>query len=72
MAANPIDYRGDTLKATRDIRTRLKTARAGRTFAIVCSEDQVIRLLREITYNDGMIVNRASSDEGVFITVRKI
>lgn len=71
MKDTVIDYRADTLAATRDIRTRLKTARSGQTISFICQEEQVVRLLREITFQDGTIISRTASDEGVFITVRK-
>jgi hypothetical protein len=43
----------------------------GHTINFVCNEDQVIRLLREITYNDAVIINQETTAEGVFITLRK-
>jgi hypothetical protein len=46
-------------------------ARAGQIIRLICSEDQVIRLLREITYSDGVIIHKENGDEGVLITVRK-
>jgi hypothetical protein len=66
-----IDYRDNTLGATRDIRARLKMAKAGQTVSFVCNEEQVVRLLREITFQDSTIISRTTSEEGVFITVRK-
>ncbi|MBW2471412.1 MAG: hypothetical protein JRE18_04980 [Deltaproteobacteria bacterium] len=66
-----IDYRNDTLGGTRDIRVRLKMASSGKTISFVCREDQVVKLLREITFQDGTIISRTSTEEGVFITVRK-
>ena len=71
MKDNFIDYRGNTSGAPRDVRTRLKNARAGHTFNFICNEDQIFRLLREITYHDGMIVNKDTTDEGVLLTIRK-
>jgi hypothetical protein len=66
-----IDYRSNDLGAARDIRNRLRTARSGQTFKFVCTEDQVVKLLREITFQDGMIISRSTNAAGVFITVRK-
>jgi len=71
MKDNFIDYRDNSLGATRDIRARLKTARSGHTLSFVCNEEQVVRLLREITFQDSTIISRTTSEEGVFITVRK-
>lgn len=71
MKDKVIDYRGNTLAATRDIRTRLRMARSGQTISFVCREEQVVRLLREITFQDGTIISRTTSDEGAYITVRK-
>lgn len=39
--------------------------------SIVCNEAQVIRLLREITYNDGVITHQETTAEGVYLTIRK-
>jgi len=66
-----IDYRDNTPMAARDIRTRLKMARTGHTINLICNEEQVIRLLREITYNDGVIISRDTTEEGVFLKIRK-
>jgi len=71
MKGRFIDYRGNSLAASQDIRKRLKLANSGQTINIVCKEEQVIKLLREITYYDGVIVNRDTTDKGVFITIRK-
>jgi hypothetical protein len=71
MKDNFIDYRDNTLGATRDIRARLNKARSGHTLSFVCNEEQVVRLLREITFQDSTIISRTTSEEGVFITVRK-
>ena len=71
MKNKVIDYRVNTLAATRDIRARLKMAKSGQTISFVCSEEQVVRLLREITFQEGTIISRTSSDEGAYITVRK-
>jgi hypothetical protein len=65
------DYRGNTLGASRDIRARLKMAKSGQTICFICNDDQVLRLLREITFQEGTIISRKTGDEGVFITVRK-
>jgi len=66
-----LDYRANTLEATRDIRARLRRAESGHTISFICSEEQVVRLLREITFQDGTIISRTARDEGVSITVRK-
>jgi len=66
-----IDYRDNDLVAGRDIRARLKKAGSGQTISFVCSEDQVVKLLREITFQDGKIISRSENEEGIFITVRK-
>lgn len=71
MKNNLIDYRGNTQGAIRDIRSRLKRAGVGYTFNIACSDDQIIRLLREITDYDAVIISRDTTDEGIFITIRK-
>jgi hypothetical protein len=71
MKNKVIDYRVNILAATRDIRARLKMARSGQTISFVCKEEQVVKLLREITFQDGTIISRTTSDEGVHITVRK-
>jgi len=71
MKNKVIDYRVNTLAATRDIRARLKMAMSGQTISFVCSEEQVVRLLREITFQEGTIISRTTSDEGAYITVRK-
>jgi hypothetical protein len=71
MKDKVIDYRANILAATRDIRARLRMARSGQTISFVCKEEQVVRLLREITFQDGTIISRATSDEGIHITVRK-
>ena len=66
-----IDYRNNKLGAARDIRKRLKMANTGHTINIICKEEQVIKLLREITFYDGVIVNRDTTDKGVYLTIRK-
>lgn len=71
MKNKVIDYRVNTLAATRDIRALLKMARSGQTISFVCREEQVVRLLREITFQGGTIISRTASDEGAYITVRK-
>ena len=71
MKDTVIDYRADTLAATRDIRARLKMAGSGQTISFVCKDEQVVRLLREVTFQDGTIISRTVNDEGVLITVRK-
>ena len=71
MKNKVIDYIVNTLAATGDIRARLKMAKSGQTISFVCSEEQVVRLLREITFQEGTIISRTTSDEGAYITVRK-
>lgn len=66
-----IDYRSNDLRAARDIRNRLRTARSGQTINFICTEEQVVKLLREITFQDGIIISRSTNKEGVIITVRK-
>ena len=66
-----IDYRGNTLGAARDIRKRLKMAKAGHTINVVCTEDQTIRILREITFHDGIVISEETTEDGVFIAIRK-
>lgn len=66
-----IDYRNDTLGAVRDIRKRLKMARAGHVISFVCNDAQIIRLLREITYSEGVIIHQETTADGVYITIRK-
>lgn len=66
-----IDYRSNDLRAARDIRNRLRAARSGQTINFICTEEQVVKLLREITFQDGMIISRSTNKEGVIITVRK-
>jgi hypothetical protein len=66
-----IDYRGNDLGATRDIRNRLRAAQSGQTINFICSEEQVVKLLREITFQEAMIISRIANQEGVHITVRK-
>jgi len=46
-------------------------AKVGQVINFICSEEQAIRLLREITYNDGLVIRKESSAEGLRITVRK-
>ena len=46
-------------------------ARAGQIFSFVCDENQVSRILRVIVDNDGLISDKTSKPEGVFMTVRK-
>ena len=46
-------------------------ARTGQIINFICGEEQVIRLLREITYNDGVITRQEKTHEGVHITIRK-
>jgi len=46
-------------------------ATAGQIFSFVCNEDQVSRILRVIVDNDGLISDRKSKPDGVFMTVRK-
>ncbi len=46
-------------------------ATAGQTFSFVCEENQVSRILRVIVYNDGVITDEVSNQDGVFITVSK-
>lgn len=71
MKDNLIDYRNNPLGAGRDIRARLRAAAPGQHLSFVCSEDQVVKLLREITFQDSTIISRTTKEEGVFITVRK-
>jgi hypothetical protein len=66
-----IDYRSNDLGAARDIRNRLRAARSGQKINLICTEEQVVKLLREITFQDGMIISRSTNKEGVIITVRK-
>ena len=66
-----IDYRDDCWKGIKDVKKRLKLARAGQTFNFICKENQISRILRVIVYNDGMITNRMDNKDGIFITVRK-
>jgi hypothetical protein len=46
-------------------------ARAGQIINLLCNEEQLIRLLREITYNDGVIIRQENRKDGVYITIRK-
>jgi len=71
MKDKVIDYRVNTLAATRDIRARLRMAKSGQAISFVCREEQVVRLLREITFLGGTIISETTSDEGAYITVRK-
>jgi len=71
MEYSSIDYRGNTPRAARDIRTRLKMAGPGHVINIICNEEQLIRLLREITYNDGVITAKEIIEQGVHLTIRK-
>ena len=66
-----IDYRDDCCKGVKDVRRRLKMARAGQIFSFVCDENQVSRILRVIVDNDGLISDKTSKPDGVFMTVRK-
>jgi TusA-related sulfurtransferase len=66
-----IDYRGDTRRAARDLRARLRIAGSGQVINFVCNDEQVIRLLREITFNDGVITKQETTEKGVSITIRK-
>ena len=66
-----IDYRGDCWKGVKDVRRRLKIAKAGQTISFVCEKNQVSRILRVIVYNDGIITDEVSNPDGVFITVSK-
>jgi hypothetical protein len=45
--------------------------RPGHSINIACSEEQLIRLLREITYNDGVITGKKITPEGIYLTIRK-
>jgi hypothetical protein len=45
--------------------------RAGHVINFVCNDEQIIRLLREITYNDGVITHQETTAEGVYVTIRK-
>ena len=71
MEEHWIDYRGDTRKATRDLRARLGMANSGHRINFICNDEQLIRLLREITFNDGLIAKQERTEEGVYITIRK-
>ena len=66
-----LDYRNRTPEAVRDIRSRLKKARSGQTVSFICNEDQVVKLLREITFHDSAIISRTTEDDKICITVRK-
>ena len=66
-----IDYRSNDLEATRGIRNRLRAASSGQIFSFICTEEQVVKLLREITFQDGMIISRTTNEKGVLMTVRK-
>ncbi len=46
-------------------------ARAGHVINFVCNDAQIIRLLREITYSEGVIIHQETTAEGVYITIRK-
>ena len=46
-------------------------AKVGQTISFICEENQVSRILRVITYNDGVITDRVAKEDGVFMTVCK-
>lgn len=46
-------------------------AGSGQTISFICDEDQIVRLLREITFHDGTIISRTTEDSTLCITVRK-
>lgn len=72
MKERLIDYRANSLGAARDIRKRLQMAKPGDTINIICNEKQVIKLLREITDYNGIIVDRNKTDKDVYIVIRKV
>lgn len=59
------------MRAVKELRKLLKQARTGHVLNIVCDESQMIRILREITDYEGIIIAQETRPDGAYITVKK-